>query len=125
MLFWLLPLLLVAIVAALARRIPHVREVALAAGLVAIADAIVYAVLFLAAPRTPESGCVSTHTFVYEYRTTFFLVGVLAAIAAAGTDVASALRDRRPVRLPVVAALSAAAGIACLFLVLFIGICGD
>ena len=124
MLFWLLPLLLVAIVAALARRIPHVREVALAAGLVAIADAIVYAVLFLAAPRTPGSGCVSTHTFVYEYRTTFFLVGVLAAIAAVGTDVASALGDR-PVRLPVVAALSAAAGIACLFLVLVIGICGD
>ena len=114
----------VGIVAALGWRVPRLAaEAALAGGVVAIVDAVVYFAAFASAPR--ENGCVTTHSSVWHLQTTFFLVGAVAAAVAAGAGLAAAIHGERPARSLGFAVAGVAAGIVCFVLLLFIALCGD
>jgi hypothetical protein len=124
MIYWVPALILLSIVATLGSRMPRVAaHAALAAGIVAIGDAIVFLAAFAAAPR--DSDCVTWDSFVYEQRSVFFVIGAAASIVSAGAGLAAALKRERPARSLIVGAGGAVAGLACFFLVLAIGICGD
>jgi hypothetical protein len=119
-------LALFSIVAALAWRMPRLAaEAALAAGIVAIADAIVFYAAYAAAPRDRWNGCVRLDSSVERLAGVFFLIGAAAAIVSAAAGLAAALKGVRAARSLVVGAGSVVAAISCFWLVIVIVFCGD
>jgi hypothetical protein len=119
-----LAILLFSTVAILGWREPRVAAgAALVAGIVAIADLLLFFAAYSAAPRDPD-GCVARH-FFYDLAGVFFFVGAAAAVVSAAAGLAAAVRRQRSVRSLLAGTAGAGAGFGCFILLLVIGLCGD